>query len=227
LRTGPLVRRGAKFSRVAKSTSSALRSPASATLFSQSLPGPPLLPGTGSVFRSSCRHLECHLPINLREFLAGQLGAPVDTLDETVLNLAASADAATLSKLARAIRRYSTTRAQQAWQECSLPLARFGSDEIAPKRTEAALCLRCARVEFGPRPIARHPAPACLTIVLGRATAASAERISSGDEARAANRIRRLIEEFRGLRTGFGLPHFDLDSYVANGQVTFTWRPIS
>ena len=34
------------------------------------------------------------------------------------------------------------------------------------------------------------------------------------------------VEKFRLHRTEAGLPHYDLDCYVAGGQVIFTWRPL-
>jgi hypothetical protein len=48
----------------------------------------------------------------------------------------------------------------------------------------------------------------------------------SAAEAAVANHLQRLIEEFRALRVAFGLPHFELDNYVKNHQVIFTWRPL-
>jgi hypothetical protein len=175
--------------------------------------------------KSSCAHLECRLPINLREFLAEQLGSVMVNSDETVLDLAASADAATLSKLARAIRRYSTTRAQQRWEECAVPLTRF---KFHANRAESTplLCLRCVRVDFDWSAAERHQAPACITLAFGQARQKGQRGIDRRDT-EIVDALRRAIEEFRRLRTAFGLPHHDLDSYVRNGQVTFTWRPIS
>jgi hypothetical protein len=39
-------------------------------------------------------------------------------------------------------------------------------------------------------------------------------------------KIQRLVEEFRVLRSAFGLPHFDLDCYVRGEQLTLMWRPL-
>jgi hypothetical protein len=173
------------------------------------------------MFKSSCVHLECRLPINLREFLAKQLGAVLDESDETMLKLAANAEESTLSRLARAIRRYSTTRAHESWEESGVPLSRFveasGAEEIA-------LCLACARVEFGDGALVRHQTAGCVSLALNiactRGTSAAPDQVAVADA------IRRLIEEFRRLRAAFGLPHFELDSYVRNDQVVFTWRPL-
>jgi hypothetical protein len=55
-------------------------------------------------------HAECKLPINLRNFLAQQFGPALESDNESILDMAANADPATLSRVARAIRRYSTSR---------------------------------------------------------------------------------------------------------------------
>jgi hypothetical protein len=224
LRTGPLVRRGAKVSRAPQANSSTLRASAATNLFTKRPLGQNGFPAAVHLFKSSCLRLEYRLPINLREFLANQLGAVVDESDETVLNLAATADECTLSRLARAIRRYSTTRAQQSWQEFTIPLARFVADQET-QGPNIALCLKCALVEFGQGALERHQGAGCVSLALGGASAV--ERHSGAQEVKIADAVRRLIEEFRALRVAFGLPHFELDSYVRNGQVTFTWRPLS
>ncbi|MGH7838747.1 MAG: hypothetical protein ACRETD_15060 [Steroidobacteraceae bacterium] len=175
-------------------------------------------------------HLGCRLPINLREFLADQLGTVVDESGATMLELAANAEENTLSRLARAIRRYSTTRAHESWEECAVALSRFGElrgrDESGNAPAEVALCLACVRVEFGDGALARHQTAGCVSLALDRARAGAS---SSSDEPFAvavADEVRRLIEEFRRLRAAFGLPHFELDSYVRNDQLIFTWRPL-
>ena len=38
--------------------------------------------------------------------------------------------------------------------------------------------------------------------------------------------LHRAVENFRLHRTEAGEPHYDLDCYVAGGQVIFTWRPL-
>lgn len=225
MRTGPLVRRGAKVSRASQANSATLRASASNPLFTQHSTEPNNLTPSEDLFKLSRLRLEHRLPINLREFLATQLGAVVDESDETVLHLAATADEATLSRLARAIRRYSTTRAQQAWEECAVPLAHF---VVEPRASDAsvALCLKCVRVEFGEGAIGRHQAGGCVSLALGGACEAGTLDSSGRHEVRIADAVRRLIEEFRALRVAFGLPHFDLDCYTRNRQVIFTWRPV-
>jgi hypothetical protein len=171
-------------------------------------------------------HLECRLPINLRDFLADQLGAVVNKSDEHVLNLAANSDPATLSKLARAIRRYSTSRAQQAWEECPVPLTNF---VIRKKAAPSAivLCLKCVKVDFDDAAIARHQSGGCVSLALQDVWRRPGRVSLVKMEGQIADAIRTSIEEFRQLRAAFGVPHFFLDSYVRNHQVTFTWRPLA
>jgi hypothetical protein len=219
-----LVQRGAKVSRATHEPSSILRQ--SGGLLRR-LPAAPLeTPGSKTILKSSCLHLECRLPINLRDFLADQLGAVVDKSDEHVLNLAVNSDPTTLSKLARAIRRYSTSRAQQPWEQCSVPLADF----IIRKKTEPpaiVLCLKCVRIDFGDEAIARHQSGRCVSLALQDVCRRPGRVSLARVEGPIADRIRTSIEEFRRLRVAFGLPHFFLDSYVRNHQVTFTWRPLA
>ena len=224
MRTGPLVQRGAKVSRMTHEPSPTLR-PSGGLL--RRLPASPLQPpGSKAIVKSSCLHLECRLPINLRDFLADQLGAVVDKSDEHVLNLAANSDPTTLSKLARAIRSYSTSRAQQAWEECAVPLTDF----VVRKKTGPAaiiLCLKCVQVDFADDAIARHQSSRCVSLALQDVCRRPGRVSLVKVEGQIADAIRTSIEEFRRLRAAFGLPHFFLDSYVRNHQVTFTWRPLA
>jgi cation transport ATPase len=143
-----------------------------------------------------------------------------------VLRLAATADEATLHQLARAIRRYSTTRAQQSWEEATLALRRFTA-EPGGSSERIALCLKWVRIEVGQGALERHQANGCVSLALDGARVAFENTASDRQELQIADSIRRLIEELRALRVAFGLPHFQLDSYVRSGQVTFTWRPLS
>lgn len=236
MRTGPLVRRGAKVSRATQANSTTLRASPPATLLGRrsqdTVPAAQNIFKSENIFKSkdACKssrlHLECRLPINLREFLASQLGAVVDEADETVLRLAATADETTLSRLARAIRRYSTTRAQQSWEETAVPLARLIVEQQTPG-AQMALCLKCVRVEFGEGALERHQTAGCVSLALDGARETRKAEPAGRQELHVADTVRRKIEEFRALRIAFGLPHFDLDSYVRNGQVTFTWRPLA
>lgn len=214
-----MVRRGANVTRAAQVAPSPTRPAAFPRIFSKppeppdlSVPAPPLI-------ESSCLHVECKLPINLREFLAEHVGQEAAD-DDSILDLAARADEATLSKIARAIRRYSTARAHESWSQCSVPLAKFGE---ADQRKSAALCLRCANVEFGADAMSAHQGPGCVAISLAQQDSG---RLKAAKSARISDRVQRSIEEFRALRVAFGLPHFDLDCYVRGNQMTFTWRPL-
>jgi len=228
LRNGPLVRRSALVSRAAQAAPRRLKSPGPfRSQCKQISPATDLsLTNFQPDAEASCAHLECRLPINLRQFLAEQMGSVLQAEDDSLLKLAANADRATLSKLARAIRRYSTERAHEAWAECAVGLARFAcSDESAG--APAVLCLKCCSIDFDGSGSQAHQAPGCLTLNLETAgLAASKVKSPARFEAAVANHLQRLIEEFRALRVAFGLPHFELDSYVKNHQVIFTWRPL-
>ena len=177
-------------------------------------PLPPIVPKVG--LRSSCR-----LPINLRSFLAGQLGCQPDASDDTVLSYAARADQFTLSKLARAIRRYSTARAHEAWAECRLAVTAFV--QAHQDGHLAVLCLRCVRVDFGDAASRQHQRNGCVPITLTQTKAPKLTDIAAED---VPEKIQHLVEEFRALRIAFGLPHFDLDCYLRGDQLTLMWRPL-
>jgi hypothetical protein len=187
------------------------------------------LPLKSPILAASCLQIECKLPINLREFLAQQFDPLLDSDDnDSILNLAAHADEATLSRVARAIRRYSTTRAREAWAECSVTLGDF-EREGASLAPAATLCLGCARLEFGADDVSAHTGPHCLTVNLMSACQSqenSAEVATSPNSASIPVRLQRQIEEFRAMRVAFGLSHFDLDCYVTNRRVMFSWRPL-
>ena len=111
MRTGPLVRRGANVSRLVPGAPATVRRslfPRISTLatFAKLALPPPII-------ESSCLHVECKLPINLRQFLARQFDPVLDCDNDSILDMAAHADEATLSRVARAIRRYSTSRARE------------------------------------------------------------------------------------------------------------------
>jgi len=171
-------------------------------------------------------HVECKLPINLRQFLARQFDPILDSDNDSILDMAAHADEATLSRVARAIRRYSTSRAREAWAECSMALNDFERENASPAPV-AMLCLECVQLEFGAEACAAHTRPQCLTVNLLKTCPAQSK--SSGESPDAwpiPDRLQRQIEEFRAMRAAFGLSHFDLDCYVTNRRVMFTWRPL-
>ena len=225
MRTGPMVRRGGNSSHVSHRAPSTLRPPtlsatcASPPVFSQMFPLP--------VIESSCLHVDFRIPIDLRRYLAKQLALDCD--DEALLNFAAHADGATLSKLARAIRRFSTERARTRWAECAVALATL--ERIADTGADASnaiLCLGCARLDFGEHATEAHHGSECVVVDLSTALGAnSGGTRSKGGRKPIAERLQTVIEQYRALRAAFHLPHYGLDCYVTNSQVTFTWSPLS
>jgi hypothetical protein len=228
LRTGPLMHRGANVSRVVPGAPATVRR----TLFPRvtnlkAFGGIPLK-SKPPIIESSCLHAECKLPINLRQFLAQQFDPILDSDNDSILDLAANADEVTLSRVARAIRRYSTSRAREAWAECSVTLADF-EREVATPAPSATLCLACSRLEFGAAAGASHNGPNCLTVNLLSSDSAP-EKVRRGgsrkSSATIADRMQRQIEDFRAMRAAFGSSHFDLDCYVTNRRLMFSWRPL-
>jgi hypothetical protein len=138
--------------------------------------------------------------------------------------MAANADPATLSRVARAIRRYSTSRAREAWAECSVTIGDF-ERECAGAAPAATLCLRCNWLEFGAVSDNAHTGPQCLTVKLLPPSSARAEA-AAGVSSPIPDLLQGQIEDFRAMRAAFGLSHFDLDCYVTNRRVTFSWRPL-
>jgi hypothetical protein len=167
------------------------------------------------------------LPINLREFLSQQFGSTLNCDSDTILSLAANADQPTLSKLARAIRRYSTTRAHQNWAECSVGLEQFAQEaRYGGGQPRAGLCLKCACLAFG-ESLADHRGRICLVVDLGPACLGPAMEDGEEVEDAVADQLQRQVEEFRTLRSAFGLPHYELDLYGSGRKVNFTWHPLS
>jgi len=189
-------------------------------------------------------NLKCALPINLREFLAEQFAAPfaegVGTeglrdglrIDEDgVFTLGPGAGEAALSRVARAIRRYSTERAHERWDECATALARLGDDlgRAAESSEQVVLCLGCAALETGADAVGRHRGAGCVAVELSAKPNgnSNAGNLNDGEESRGLpEMLLRVIEGFRLGRAALGLCHYDLDCYVARGQVIFTWRPV-
>lgn len=170
-------------------------------------------------------NLGSRLPINLRQFLADQLGAGVRVEHDSIVALGSRSSEAMMRDLARAIRRYSAQRAREAWTECAVGAERLEQEFFGPDSDEhspVVLCLRC--VAFGTGALEQHCGPACLPVDLS--SAVRAERIEHGLKARPADAMARAVENFRIARKLAGKPHFDLDCYCAGGQMIFTWRPV-
>jgi hypothetical protein len=251
LRTGPLGRREAHISRFIEGFTTGLLRPAfidplgRERIFNHRARPARLRNSTcNSLSGSPPLNLKCALPINLREFLAGQFAAPfADGLridEDGVFTLGPGADEEAFSRVARAIRRYSTERAHERWNECATALARLGDDlgRAAESGGQVVLCLGCAALETGADAVGRHRGAGCVAVELSARPNLHAGNLNDGNlNDRTADRVEvshgppqmllRVIEGFRLGRAALGLCHYDLDCYVARGQVIFTWRPVA
>jgi hypothetical protein len=246
LRTGPLGRREAHISRFIEGLPSGLLRPAVTDPLSRervisrrARPAGLRNSTRNSLSDSPSLNFKCALPINLREFLAQQIaskqfadGLRID--EDGVFTLGSNADEDALSRVARAIRRYSTERAHERWDECARTLASLGDDLDWAHESgdQVVLCIGCAALDYGLEGAVRHRGTGCVAIELsatlnGRLNA-NPETASQVEEPRGLPELlRQVIEGFRLGRAALGLSHYDLDCYVARGQVIFTWRPLS
>ncbi|HEY6393789.1 MAG TPA: hypothetical protein VIX12_00155, partial [Candidatus Binataceae bacterium] len=184
----------------------------------------PLAAPEYSEWETQSLQLGSRLPINLRHFLAEQLGPAMRVDEDSIVALKPHSGDLLMRELARAIRRFSAERAREAWTECAIGLKHlehefFGSsiEECGP----VVLCLRCACIGDGP--LDQHCGEGCLAVDLG--SSVKAERIAD-NHAAIPDALHRAVENFRRIRTAAAQSHSDLDCYVANGQVIFTWRPL-
>ncbi len=251
MRTGPLGRREAHISRFIEGFTTGFLRPAfidslgRERIFNhRSRPARLRNSTRNSSSDSPPLNLKCALPINLREFLAEQFAAPFaegvgaeglrDGLridEDGVFTLGPGAGEAALSRVARAIRRYSTERAHERWDECATDLARLGDDlgRAAESGEQVVLCLGCAALETGADAVGRHRGAGCVAVELSAKPNgnSNAGNLNDGEESRGLpEMLLRVIEGFRLGRAALGLCHYDLDCYVARGQVIFTWRPV-
>ena len=251
MRTGPLGRREAHISRFIEGFTTGFLRPAfidslgRERIFNhRSRPARLRNSTRNSSSDSPPLNLKCALPINLREFLAEQFAAPFaegvgaeglrDGLridEDGVFTLGPGAGEAALSRVARAIRRYSTERAHERWDECATALARLGDDlgRAAESSEQVVLCLGCAALETGADAVGRHRGAGCVAVELSAKPNgnSNAGNLNDGEESRGVpEMLLRVIEGFRLGRAALGLCHYDLDCYVARGQVIFTWRPV-
>ncbi len=251
MRTGPLGRREAHISRFIEGFTTGLLRPAfidplgRERIFNHRARPARLRNSTrNSLSGSPPLNLKCALPINLREFLAGQFAAPfADGLridEDGVFTLGPGAGEEAFSRVARAIRRYSTERAHERWNECTTALARLGDDlgRAAESGGQVVLCLGCAAMETGADAVGRHRGAGCIAVELSARPNLHAGNFNDGnlndqtaarvEESRGLpEMLLRVIEGFRLGRAALGLCHYDLDCYVARGQVIFTWRPVA
>jgi len=171
--------------------------------------------------------LGSRLPINLREFLAEQLGPRMRIEEDTIVALRPGSNEALMRELARAIRRFSAERAREAWSECAILIDRLEREFFATPgddRGPVVLCLRCSCVGAGP--LDQHCGTRCLPVHLGAEVRAQQLEGKCASGTLTPDALHFAVEHFRNQRTADGLPHYDLDCYVAGGQVIFTWRPL-
>jgi len=231
LRTGPLGRREAHISRFIEGFPTGFLRPAfidplghERVLNRRARPARLRNSTRNSLSDTLPLNLKCALPINLREFLAEQFEGGLRIDEDGVFTLGPDASENALSRVARAIRRYSTERAHERWDECATALAHLGDDLdwAGESGDQVVLCLGCATLETGRDAIGRHRGTGCVAVELSARTACHVEELQGLPEM-----LLRVIEGFRLGRAALGLAHYDLDCYLARGQVIFTWRPLS
>src|SRR4029077_11666347 len=132
--------------------------------------------------------------------------------------------------------RYSTKRAHERWDECAKALARLGDDldRATESGEQVVLCLGCAALETGASEVGRHRGAGCVAVELSAKPNGNLNDGNLNDKT--AGRVEelrglpemllRVIEGFRLGRAALGLCHYDLDCYVARGQVILPWRPV-
>lgn len=174
----------------------------------------------------TCVRLGSWLPINLRRFLVEELGTALRIDNDTIVALEPEGDEHLMRELARAIRRFSFNRAHEKWNEFLVQVALLEAElSRGPASTyPVALCLRCTRLSAGADQLAEHQAPACLAVTLN--STLKADNLAGAAGALVRRELHQVIEDFRLSRTAAGLPHYDLDCYVPNDHVVFTWRPL-
>jgi len=233
VRNGPLVHRRAQVSRLAYGTPTPLERLASLAPLGTPRPfaritrarHPQSQPQDSHDWEPVRLNLGSRLPINLRHFLARELGAMARIEQDSIVALKPRSGEALMRELARAIRRFSAERAREAWSECTIGIERLEHEFFGPaadEREPVVLCLRCSA--FGTGALEQHCGPNCLPVDLGAAV--KADRIEHGPGASGAGAMHRAVENFRVAREAAGLEHHDLDCYVAGAQVIFTWRPL-
>jgi hypothetical protein len=231
LRSGPLEHRSANSSRVAHGSSSTFLRAASPPNFYCCHSDPKrilnLRPETSErkVWEAATLKLDSWLPINLRQFLSEHLGPHIRVEDDAIVALVPRSGEWLIGEVARTIRRFSTERVHEAWNQCALPLNELEGAQHRGSQREIVVCLRCVRVETCADALGRHRDDGCLAVSLPLAETSPDAWLGAAQDYPAES-VHRAIEGFRNERIASGLPHFDLDCYVANGRVVITWRPM-
>lgn len=230
MRSGPLEHRSANSSRVAHGSSSAFLRAASPPNFHSCHSDHErilALTGQGRVWEAATVKLDSWLPINLREFLTEHLGPDIRVEDDAIVALVPRSGEWLIGEVARAIRRFSTDRVHEAWNQCAVPLKELEDGPRLESPREIVVCLRCVRVEICADALDRHRDDGCLPVRLPVAGSSSHDRFAAAEgHGYPAEEVHRAIKNFRIARMASGLPHFDLDCYLANGRVVVTWRPV-
>ncbi len=225
MRNGPLVHRNAQVSRANAGAPSPLERLAALSALADRRPT--RAPTAGPLWESSRLYLGSRLPINLRHFLSEQLGPSIRVETDSIVAVKQRTGAAMMRDLARAIRRYSAERARQVWSECAIGTSRMQAEFFgasADERCPVVLCLRCACIGAGP--LDEHGGRNCLPVNLDSAIKDFAAARCSERPNAAPDAILQAIENFRMAREAAQMPHQDLDCFVSNGQLVFTWRPL-
>ena len=141
------------------------------------------LPVEPAPFEMQRLQLGSRLPINLRHFLAEQLGPSMRIEDDSIVALEPRSSETLMRELARAIRRFSAERAREAWCECAMGMDRLEREFFAEPseiRGPVVLCLRCACVGAGP--LDQHCGARCLPVHLAPRCARSSWRANASME---------------------------------------------
>ena len=230
MRNGPLVHRRARASRFAYDSPSPLERLHALAAFGTPRSFSPrarAIPAEGANWEPQRLHLGSRLPINLRHFLIEQLGPSMRIEDDTIVALQPRSSEALMRALARAIRRFSAERAREAWSECAILMDRLEREFFAAPsddRGPVVLCLRCRCVGAGP--LDQHCGSRCLPVHLGAEVRAQQLEGKCAEGKLTPDALHHAVENFRRQRAAASQPHYDLDCYVAGGQVIFTWRPL-
>ena len=154
MRNGRLVHRRAHASRFAFGAQSPLERLQSLSAFGSPRAVPRLARSVqveASAWKMQRLQLGSRLPINLRHFLAEQLGSSMRVEDDSIVALEPRSNEALMRELARAIRRFSTERAREAWCECAMGLDRL-EREFSPRPATTAdrWCCACDARAWAP-----------------------------------------------------------------------------
>ncbi len=230
MRNGPLVHRHARVSKAVRGTATPLERLAALKVVGK--PGDFRKRNGGGLQEAgigewSRLEIGSRLPINLRRFLAEELGPHLKIESDSIVAVGPRSGESMMRELARAIRRFSAERAHQVWSECAIGLDRLGSEFFrapAGERCPVILCLRCACIGAGP--LDEHGGPGCLPVNLDSALKDFRVSKASSRYSHAPDSILQAIENFRMAREAAGASHYDLDCFVSKGQLVFTWRPL-